>query len=96
MRKFEDKKTEIKDGEKTLKYSDLIKYCLEKAPLQGLNLDQMRKNMKLLDRFESMKSGKLELDEFEWNNIKNAVNAFPWAMVHKDIVALGDYIDAMK
>jgi hypothetical protein len=96
MRHFQDQKTTIKDGDTILKYSDLIKLCLEKAPVQGLNIEQMRKNMKILDKFEKMKSGKLELEELEWATIKAAVGAFPWAMMHKDIIALGDYLDSVK
>jgi hypothetical protein len=96
MPQFKDKATAIKNGKEAMTYSDLIKICLGNAPAQGLNIEQMRKHMAILEKFDKMKDGKVSFDELEMIVIRGSVSSFPWAFVHKDIVDLASYLDALK
>lgn len=96
MPTFKDKTTAIKNGEKAMTYSDLIKICLGNAPAQGLNIEQMRKHMAILEKFDKMKKGEVSFEELEMLVIRGSVSTFPWAFVHKDIIDLSTYLDALK
>ena len=96
MPQFKDKATGIVNKEKAMTYSELIKICLGNAPAQGLNIEQMRKHMAILDKLEKMKDGKVSFDELEMIAIRGSVANFPWAFVHKDIVDMSTYLDNLK
>lgn len=98
MKLFKDGLTSITDPvlEKDLMFSDLIKICVGKAPINGLTIEQQRKHFKIMDRFDAIKDNEVEFEDDEWIIIKNCVNTFPWAVAHKDLIGLGDYIDSVK
>lgn len=93
MKTLIDKETTIKIGDELMKYSDLLKLCLETASSQGTNVGDMRMRIKLLDKLEKIEDGKMIFEDTEFDRIKSIYASFTWRIVHKDLVNLEDELN---
>ena len=98
MKTVENKQTEIKsgEGEKTMSYFDLIKLIINVPSQEGYNVEQMRQRLTIwgvVDANIDASSVSFEVKDF--NILKDSINKFKWAQIHKDIVEFIDYINSL-
>lgn len=74
---------------------DVLKLVLEQGSAQGMNLGEMRKRMGILDKLEKA-NGALELEDAEWQTLKDIYAQHPWRVAHKDLLAIADAIERAK
>ena len=58
-------------------------------PPQGCNFNDMRRRMKVMDAIEAA-DGELALEDADFELLKGCFNSFPFRLVHKDIMAVGE------
>lgn len=65
----------------------------------GATIDEMRKGIRILDALEAARDDILELEDADWQHLKDKVERMPWAMVdrrfiqfHDDIIGATDAI----
>ena len=96
MKKFENKKTEILDGETMMSYAQLANLCVKNInPQKGLTLEEMRQGIKIMDILLS-EPEIIDLEDSDYEFLLQKVNTMPWAMYHKDIVAFADEVKQAK
>jgi len=96
MKKFENKKTEITNGESTMSYAQLAGVCIKNInPQKGLTLEEMRQGIKVMDILEKEPES-IELEDADYNFLLQKVNTMPWAMYHKDVIAFADAVKEAK
>lgn len=77
-------------------YSGLVWIALNNAPQGGLNVQQMRERVALQEALESIGEGEeFKLPATQLTKAREIYNAHPWGGVHKDIVAVGDGLNAL-
>ena len=81
---------------KTIKFHDGETFSSKRTlvevlslPPQGCNINDMRKRMKVMDAIEAA-DGEVVLEDADFDLLKGCFNSFPFRLVHKDIVAIGD------
>lgn len=62
-------------------------------PPQGMNVGEMRRRMKVMDKIEAATGEVLTLEDAEYDIIKSAFQTFPFRLGHKDLVAIDDTIN---
>lgn len=75
-----------------IEYRAVITQCL-RAPLnrqQGASIDEMRKCIRVLDALEAADGDVLELEDADWEMLKQKVEAMPWGWVDRRIVRFHD------
>ena len=96
MKKFENKKTEIINGESIMSYAQLANLCIKNVnPQKGLTLEEMRQGIKIMDILEKEPEN-IELEDSDHVFLLQKVNTMPWATYHKDIVAFADAVKEAK
>lgn len=101
MKIVENKKTSITgdgSGGKRIefKYSDFFKLCINNPGDKGFTIVEMKQRLKVLEAIEKEKSGKISFEDADFVLLKQALNTFPWAQVHKDIAGMSDYLDSLS
>lgn len=81
-------------GEQQIKYSDLLKQCLNFGGKDGLNAEEMRKRIKVLDKLETA-TDTLELEDAEAQTLKETVAVMPWSIVDKGLLEMLDAVKAL-
>lgn len=94
---IENKETKLLDpnGQKVLKYSDLLIYVLNR-PVDtntGFSLKQMRDDLLLLNIFEKAE-GTIELTTEQLKRMIDLVNTTTWSTRHIDILNFADYLES--
>jgi hypothetical protein len=56
----------------------------------GATIDEMRKGIRVLDALDSSVDDVLVLEDADWQILKDKVEAFPWGMVDRRLVAFYD------
>ena len=73
----------------------VIKTVIATAGPQGMNVGQMRMAMKILDKVDNLHAdGVIELQDEEYNYLKQRFNTFPFGIVNPAIIDLADRIEA--
>jgi hypothetical protein len=62
-------------------------------PRVGLQLAEIRKSLKIMDRLDLVVDGELRLEDAEWEYLKQRYSIFPFALAHSDIAELADAIE---
>jgi hypothetical protein len=75
-----------------LKTKDVLTEILSRAP-QGMNIDEMRRRMRVLDLLEKNQSETLSLEDADWQMVKQLYVSHPFAMAHKDLLTIGDDVE---
>jgi len=78
----------------TLKSVDVIREVLAKAP-SGINIDTMRRRMRVLDTLEKS-TDTLQIEDADWLVLKDAIAVYPFAIAHQDLVVIADDIENAK
>lgn len=77
-------------------YKHLVIACLNHVnPQIGINIEEQRKRMRILDAVEKA-NDELVLEDADAEILKGLVNAMPWAVVKKEIVQFSDDVSAME
>ena len=97
MVKLENK--EFKDGEVTRflgkNYAGACISMLENEPAKGMNIGEMRKRSKIIDKIEAVKNDSIiELEDSEAKKIKDIVDNYPFASVKKELIEFSDALEA--
>lgn len=91
MKVIENRQIEFSDVQN---YAGLIRVCVS-VPGQGIDLDAMRKRLRVLDALE--KAGDtIEIEDADLKTVQECVKQMKWSVVHRDIVEFGDYIGGLK
>lgn len=74
---------------------EVLKLVMEQGSAQGMNIGEMRKRMGIIDRLERA-NGVLELEDADWQTLKDIYAQHPWRIAHKDLLAIADAIENAK
>lgn len=95
MKTVENKTTEIKvSEEESLTYADLLKICIDKPLREGITLDEMRRDLKILGVIKDAKDV-LEFEDDDFKVVKEAVATSKWAVRHADLLDFASYIESL-
>jgi hypothetical protein len=75
-------------------YRSVIEQAI-RVPLdrqQGATIDEMRKGIRVLDALDKSRDQVLELEDADWDFLKQKVEKMPWAMVDRRFVQFHDDI----
>ena len=72
---------------------ELIKTAVSVSS-SGMSLDQMRGRIRVLDAIDAMREGetRLILEDADYTALSEAINAQPWAIADRDLLAVIDNI----
>jgi len=76
----------------TFKSKRVLKEVLELPP-QGCTISAMRQRIKIMDLIETTEGDQLALEDADYELLKGQFHAFPFRLVHKDLVAIADGFD---
>lgn len=71
---------------------EVIKIVLEQGTAHGMTIGEMRKRIGILDKLEKA-NGVLELEDAEWQSLKEIYAQHPWRIAHRDLLAIADAIE---
>lgn len=93
---LKNKKTSLTDPDKNpLSYADLIKFVVN-SPVAGMNTEEIRKRVALLDRVEKAKTT-IDFSGTDINLLKTLVSNFSgWSSVNTEILTFEDDIKAIS
>lgn len=59
---------------------------------RGATIDEMRKGIRVLDALDKSHDNVLELEDADWQHLKEKVEKMPWAMVDRRFITFHDDI----
>lgn len=84
----------IKEGEKIVKYGDLIVACLDTPPKGGFDIQEMKRRMRILDVVE--KGGEeFSFEDADIETLKKCVSSMKWAVFHREVLAFCEAVDSI-
>ena len=100
MKTIENKVTEIISGTpdqpKMMTYVDLCKLIINQPSQEGFTVEQIRQRLTIFGVLTVTENPeKVEIEVKDFTALKEVINKFKWAQVHKDIVAFVDYINSL-
>lgn len=84
----------LRDG-KDFKTRTIIKQVCELSPSKVINLDEMRKRIKILDTLDAAE-GFLVLEDAEHQLLSVAVREFPWNVANRELLRIIDDVCEAK
>lgn len=84
----------FKVGDQDVKYAELIKNCLNFAPKEGLDAENMRRRIRVMDVLDKS-TDTLELEDADAETLKSVVSLMPWAVLSRDLLEMLDAIKAL-
>ena len=72
-------------------YSDLIRICVATPGQEGMDLDTMRRRLRILDAVEKS-TDTISIEDSDMDILKACVAAMRWNVVHAEIVKFADCI----
>jgi len=93
MKSFENVVFTIAGTEQS--YMDLAKACVNNVGREGINVEEQRRRIKILDALDKS-VGKITLEDAEMDKLKQLVESMPWALINKHIVAFSDAVRDAK
>lgn len=85
----------LKSKGKNLSYFEILKNLIDSTPVNGITIAQMKQDFNLIDKLDD-NSEKTELSDEELNRIIEFVESTPFAIKHRDIIEMYDYIINIK
>ena len=75
-------------------YADVIKQIIRRPldPQKGADVAEMRKGIRILDALDKTSGGVLELEDADWEHLKEKTLVMPWAFVDRRVL---DFCDAI-
>ena len=80
------------DPTQTVDYRVLVESCV-RVPLdrqQGASIDEMRRGIRVLDALDRATNGELQLEDADWEFLKQKVERMPWAAVDRRFLEFTD------
>jgi hypothetical protein len=80
----------------TIAYADVISQVIRRPldPQKGADIEEMRRGIRVLDAVDKAGTGHiLELEDADWEHLKQKTLAMPWGFVDRRIL---DFIDAVQ
>jgi len=103
MRIFENKQTAIEEPQpdgsvKKLTYYDLVKFCTDKIPREGLvtSVQRKRLNVQCIIHDKLKPGEKVEIEGDVYETLKGCVVGFAWFAQHIDLCDFEDYVKDLK
>lgn len=90
MKTLENKTTELPNGEEKLTYFELAKSCVNVPPQQGFDVQEMNKRLRVIEKLEGEK---VEMEDADFDTLKQCVNDMKWGVLHRDISDFVKYIN---
>lgn len=90
MKKLENKI--IQNGDKQIKYSELLSTCLNQTPKEGFTPSEMRSRLRILDVLANA-NGEIELEDADAAITKKLVSEMRWVVLSKDILEFTDEVE---
>lgn len=78
----------IRDGE-NFRTLDVLRSSVAAAP-NGINVDQMRKRIRVLDVLDKAAGDSFTLEDADHQTLVGVLNAQPWARADRELLALID------
>ena len=77
--------------EPAISYGDVLREVVRRPlnPQAGVNIAEMRQSLRVLDALESA-NGTLELEDADYQHLREKLEAMPWNVVDRRIVQLID------
>lgn len=85
----------LKEVGKYLSYFEILKNLIDSTPVNGVTISQMRQDFAIIDKLEA-NSEKAEFSNEELNRIIEYVESTPFAIKHRNIIEMYDYINQVK
>lgn len=85
----------LKSKGKNLSYFEILKNLIDSTPVNGITIAQMKQDFSLIDKLDDG-SDKVELSNEELNRIIEFVESTPFAIKHRDIIEMYDYVVNIK
>lgn len=97
MKILENKTTTLKLSEDSnVKYSDLLNTVIDKPVREGLSINDLRRDIKLLNVIKDAKDEKeMKFEDEDFKHVVQAVNDSKWVVRHQDILDFVDYINSI-
>lgn len=78
-----------------IRYSDVLKEVIRRPldPQKGADIPEMRQSIRVLDAIDRS-NGVLELEDSDWEHLKQKTLAMPWNVIDKRIVQLVDDVSS--
>ena len=75
-------------------YAALLRDAVRKPadPQRGADISEMRQSIRVLDALDSA-NGVLELEDSDWEHLKQKLAAMPWAIIDRRIVRLVEDVE---
>lgn len=83
-------------NEMELNHTDVLKQVLGGAGSSGINLDQMRRRIRVMDIVEASSSSEMVLEDADYDVLRGAYNSFQFGVVHRDLISIAASIDAAE
>lgn len=64
--------------------------------VNGMNLTQMRSRIRILDAIDAAGDGDILLEDADYTTLSDAINAMPWALADRNLLAVIDGILSAK
>ena len=82
-----------KPGDITVDYRAVLRDAVRRPlnPQAGMQIDEMRRSIRVLDALDAA-NGTLELEDADWDHLKEKVQAMPWAVADRRIIDLVDAV----
>lgn len=95
--KFENRNTELKIvANENANYAELVLFLYKQSSPEGLTLNQIRTDMKIMDVLEeNLHNEEFEISSEAVKSIKSIVSKSVWPIRHVDLVTFADYIDSL-
>jgi len=91
------KKSLLPDEKEFITYFDLMKSVIDRQPEQGFTTEEMRKRLRVLNAIgEKLPLESADLEDADFATLQTAWQAMRWGMVHKDIIAVEDYLSSLS
>lgn len=95
MKTIENKITTIpQGGDVFANYGTLLTILLNKPPHKGMDLNSMRRDIRLLELFETNTST-FEVSPEDLQYLSQLAETSEWAIRHRDILDFADYITSL-
>ena len=99
MKTIENKETSIKEtaeaSSKNLTYCELLKLIMNVPPKEGYTISEMKMRLDIYAALVPSEKNEMSLEDAPFEIVKQSVNNFRWALVHKDVVDFVDYINSL-
>lgn len=94
MKTIKNEETEITNEKKQkLTYFELAEGCINVPPQNGFDIQEMNKRLRVI---EKLKGKETQMEDADFEKLKECVVNMKWGFLHKDIMKFINYIREIK